>query len=398
MYMNRTQRYTRLALLYAGLMSAATAPGLEAQLKDQELRHAAVISELESRDGAYGAALPESLLSLGLMLQQRGRHKDALPLFKRGVHLVRINQGLTSAAQIPLLRGQIRSHIARGEYELADERQEYLYRVQTHNYKSGAELTAAYLQHARWQLDAFVLQVDKRGHVRLMNTAENYARARDEVTAREGATSPNLYEPLIGLLRTQYLIQGHIIDTAALGSAGSPNLNQERYRYARYRVMADDVVRDTIERLGRLQRGTMDPKVRELAAEIMLADWQLWTGNRQQAMAGYGASMEELNALPAAQSLVTALQREPAPLPDLGELHGLPEAVDEGGEDVVELSFDVTASGKVVNLDRLDENDALDGKANRLMRLLRRTPFRPRFEGAVPVATNNLVRNFRIEG
>ncbi len=395
--MYRTLRSTGLALLCAGLLTTTTAQALEATLQGEELRHAAAIRELESREGAYGAALPESLLSLGLLLQSRGRHKDALSLFKRGVHLVRINQGLQSAAQIPLLRGQVQSHIALGEYELADERQEYLYRVQTYNFKSGAELTAAYLQHAQWQLDAFVLQVDKRGHVRLMNTAEYYSRARDEVSQREGATSANLYEPLIGLLRTQYLIQGHVIDSSALSGPSSPNLNQERYRFARYRLNADDVARDTIARLGQLKRGTLDPQFRALAARIMLGDWLLWTGQRQEAMASYSASVEELAKLPAAQPLLEAMAQEPTPLPDLGDLHGLPEAVDEAGDDVVRLSFDVTPEGRVVNLDRLDDNDDLDGKANRLMRLLRRTPFRPRFEASEPVATHNLVRNFRIE-
>ncbi|NND67159.1 MAG: hypothetical protein HKN19_06190 [Halioglobus sp.] len=395
--MNRTLRLTSLALLCSGHLAATTVQALELAPQGEELRHADVIRELESREGAYGATLPESLLSLGLLLQQRGRHKDAMHLFKRGVHLVRINQGLNSSAQIPLLRGQIQSHIAAGDYALADERQEYLYRVQTHNFQAGKELTAAYLQHARWQLDAFVLQLDKRGHVRLMNTSEYYSRARDEVSTREGPTSPNLYEPLIGLLRTQYLIQGYVIDSSELSSSSAPNLSQERYRYARYRLDTDDVARDSIARLGRLKRGTMNPQVRQLAASIMLSDWLLWTGARQEAMAGYRATLEELSALPAAQTLVAELELEPTPLPDLGELHGLPETVDEGGEDVVELSFDVTDSGRVINLERLDSNDALNGKANRLMRLLRRTPFRPRFEGAQPVPTTNLARNFRIE-
>lgn len=394
--MKRTLRYTIPALLCAGYLATSPAQALDIALQGEEQLHLDAIRELESRDGAYGAALPESLLSLGLLLQNRGRHEEALPLFKRGAHLVRINEGLNSAAQIPLLRGEIDSHLASGEYELADERQEYLYRVQTYNFKTGRELTEAYLQHAQWQLDAFVLKFDKSGHVRLMNTAEYYMRARDEVTAREGATSTNLYEPLIGLLRTQYLIQGHVIDSSH-SSTSSPNLNQERYRYARYRLIANDVAQDTILRLGQLERGTMDPTVRQLAADIMLGDWLLWTGNRPQAMAYYGNSMQELSELPAAQTLMAALEGDPRPLPDLGNLHGLPSAVDEGGEDVVQLSFDVTSTGRVVNLNRLDENRALNGRANRLMRLLRRTPFRPRFEGPEPVETNNLVRNFKIE-
>jgi len=57
----------------------------------------------------------------------------------------------------------------------------------------------------------------------------------------------------------------------------------------------------------------------------------------------------------------------------------------------------VNDRGRVVNLERLDENDASVGKANRLMRKLRKTRFRPRFEAGQRIETEELVRAYVIE-
>ena len=70
--------------------------------EERSMRNA--ISEIESSHGAYAAGLPEQMLSLGLSLQKQERHGEALAVFKRGVHLARINNGLYSAEQIPLLQ------------------------------------------------------------------------------------------------------------------------------------------------------------------------------------------------------------------------------------------------------------------------------------------------------
>jgi hypothetical protein len=51
----------------------------------------------------------------------------------------------------------------------------------------------------------------------------------------------------------------------------------------------------------------------------------------------------------------------------------------------------------VINLARLDENTESDGNANRLMRKLRKTRFRPRFEAGERRETEKLVRAYVIE-
>ena len=106
------------------------------------------IRRLESRDGAYSADLPEQMLSLGLALQQQERHAEAVDIFKRGVHLARINNGLYCLEQIPLLNGEIQSSIALGEYSRVDELQQYLYRVQLRGLDTGKQRAAALLKQA----------------------------------------------------------------------------------------------------------------------------------------------------------------------------------------------------------------------------------------------------------
>ena len=92
-----------------------------------------------------------------------------------------------------------------------------------------------------------------------------------------------------------------------------------------------------------------------------------------------------------AQAVAAELFAAPVALPAVSGLneHGpLPSA--DGGD--ILLAFAVTADGKVTGLSRVDDNDEANGYANRLMRQLRKTPFRPRFdlETGEPVDTENL--------
>ena len=58
------------------------------------------ITDLENRHGAYAPGLSEQLLGLGSVYQEQGLHKEAIKIFKRAVHLSRINNGLHNAEQL----------------------------------------------------------------------------------------------------------------------------------------------------------------------------------------------------------------------------------------------------------------------------------------------------------
>ena len=91
----------------------------------------AYIESMETSGGAFAPGLTEQLLGLGLNLQALDRHAEAAKVFKRGVHVSRVQSGLYAADQIPLLRAEIRSLIALGRFDEVDEHQRYLARVES---------------------------------------------------------------------------------------------------------------------------------------------------------------------------------------------------------------------------------------------------------------------------
>ena len=86
----------------------------------------------------------------------------------------------------------------------------------------------------------------------------------------------------------------------------------------------------------------------------------------------------------------------PVALPDIADLSPLPPTVDPQQADVL-LAFGVNEQGRVQDLQRMDDNAAQDRQASRLMRQLRRTTFRPRFEAGQPVETEKLVKAFTFQ-
>ena len=390
-----------LSLLPASATAAAVAPGDEqAQASASARSYELAIESIEAMQGAYGADLAEPLLGLGKTLQSQGRHEEALRLFKRGVHLARINDGLYSKQQIPLLQGEIASHVARGDYALADERQRYLYRVQLRSVDSGEARTQAFMQQAAWQYEAYRLGLGPQGYARLMNMWDLYRQALNEVIAREGETSPGLLPPLYGMLQTQYLISGYQWgDGATIGD--DVRARQDLYRFSAYQAQSyekGNAVLAAILSVEREQGSTHEHRLAAARALAMLGDWHLYHEQRTQAWQAYTQALQELDALGDAKAEVAALFADPRPLPDLEGLRPLPPVVDaQANPGAVLLEFGVSESGRVYDMERLDDNEALDGRANRLMRALRKTKFRPRFEAGQSVATENIIRAFDLQ-
>ena len=371
---------------------------LSADAAAQEQSFRKTIAGIESSQGAYGSALSEQLLSLGLALQSQGQHDEAVGLFKRGVHLARINDGLYSTQQIPLLQGQIASHIALGDYAMADERQHYMYRVQLRN-KDDVELTAALMQQANWQHNAYRLGLGSQGYTRIMNMWDLYRLALNDIISREGDTSPRLLPPLHGMLQAQYLISDYDWEDQSHNSGDDLGARQDLNRFMAYRAQSfqkGSAVITAIHDIELQREG--EQSVAAAQALVMLGDWQLWHEKRDTAWRTYQDAMVELAERDDAQIQIDHLFGEPVALPDIASLRPLPPTVATAEANIL-LEFGVNERGRVVNLERRDEaeDDSRKPRANRLMRRLRKTKFRPRFEAGQPVETEKIVRAFNIE-
>ncbi len=369
----------------------ATSPDVEAYRE--------AIALLESGEGAYSSALPEQLLSLGVSLQQSGNHSEAVDIFKRGVHLSRINNGLYGPEQVMLLQREIASHIALGQYEAADERQHYLYKVQVRSMTTGSDRADAFMAQAQWQYNAYRLNLGGPGYSRVMRMWDLYRLALNDIIEREGETSLALLPPLEGMLLAQYLIAGYQTESGAGGfnSTESVSFQQEANRFYAYRSQSYKRGRAVIQAMYDIQQVNHGENSRETAQTMtMMGDWTMWFGESEAATAAYQQAAAELVALGTAQEEVDQLFSEPVALPNYDGARPLPEHI-APREDVLVLEFTVSARGKVEDLERLDENEFEGSYAKRLMRKLRKTRYRPQLAMGELVTKEKVVRAYETQ-
>ncbi len=376
---------------------ASELPSAYVTSPQQIMAYNRAIKDAESREGAYGASLSESVLGLAQILQSQGRHDEAIKLYKRGQHLTRINEGLYCPQQIPLLQGEIASHKALQRYDQVDERQNYLYRVQTRALGSSDALVDALMGQAKWQYEAYQLGLGRGGYDRLIDMWELYRMALNDVIVREGEQSTKLLPPLHGMLEAQYLISSVDIRPSTPVFTEDGQIDEELLRFKTYHAQSYRQGNAVIESIASIEQAHSQQQSASLAGTlVMLGDWRLWNGRTDAAWAAYREAATELARESDAQEKARRLFGEPVPLPAIEDINPLPPTV-ANDEQAVTLAFRVNEQGKVRDIERLDDNEAEDKQAYRLIRQLRNTRFRPRLEAGQPVETENIVKSFQIQ-
>ena len=155
----------------------------------------------------------------------------------------------------------------------------------------------------------------------------------------------------------------------------------------------DTVVIQAIYDIQKAQHG--DHSLETAKSRAMLGDWMLWHGERDSAMKAYREAVAELTPREDAEVSLTALFGEPTELPTIEGASRLPESLDPEQANL-QLQFGVDKRGRVVNLERVDENELSDAMANRIMRQLRKTQFRPRLAMGEPQDTETVTRAYEI--
>jgi len=122
------QAYRPIAAVTLIVLLVALAPclSLAVERDAEDDRLLIQVQEILSRDGAYSLALLEPLTRLGQLYQASEDHALALVTLERAVQVLRINRGLHSLDQVPLLRQIIRIEEVRGNDAGAWEREQKL--------------------------------------------------------------------------------------------------------------------------------------------------------------------------------------------------------------------------------------------------------------------------------
>ena len=253
------------------------------------------IQSMEASAGAFAPGLTEQLLGLGLNLQALDRHEEAEAVLKRGVHVSRVQSGLYSADQIPLLRAEIRSLTAMGRFDEVDERQRYLARVESEALEGTPASIAALLDQAAWAEQAWDLRVgEQETHPEhLARSWEYYRLAYNQSSHLFGEKSLALLKPLEGMLRLQYDFASLQRDNTSSKAFDSNNYRQSTAVAGVYR--RGEAVLYTIYGLKRVNGASAGEQAHDLAR---LGDWAWWMGRRTNAYDYYEQAWRRITPPP----------------------------------------------------------------------------------------------------
>ena len=227
------------------------------------------IQSMEASAGAFAPGLTEQLLGLGLNLQALNRHEEAEAVLNRGVHVSRVQSGLYSADQIPLLRAEIRS-------------------------LTPASI-AALLDQAAWAEQAWDLRVgEQETHPEhLARSWEYYRLAYNQSSHLFGEKSLALLKPLEGMLRLQYDFASLQRDNTSSKAFDSNNYRQSTAVAGVYR--RGEAVLYTIYGLKRVNGASAGEQAHDLAR---LGDWAWWMGRRTNAYDYYEQAWRRITPPP----------------------------------------------------------------------------------------------------
>ena len=360
------------------------------QRSDSIRRYNSAVTDIELDGGAWDGGLVEELASLGRLQQQQGNHIGAIQTLDRAIHVNRINSGLYTLEQIPVVEQLIQSHMALGDWEEADIYNNYLYHVQQKAYGFDDPRLIPVLERlATWNIQAF-----KIGHGSLLGIKLRQSQIMFNAAAR-------MVDVHFGKADERFINYQRNIASSAYLVAQNPDLmaqiDKSEYR-TRQQVFAEQMneqrqVQPSGFRTG--ERALLEVVMLyqekgygtyALAEAIThLADWYLIFGRRQSALKSYKLAWDMLQGLEDSEELTQQLFGSVTPLPAFGSSIEVPDAfyrTEDGSQalrfDYADLTFDVTENGLARNVvsisEETEDNQAQLGKLRNSTRSMR---FRP---------------------
>lgn len=357
---------------------------------DSIRQYNSTVTDIELDGGAWDGNLVEELASLGRLQQQQGNHIGAIETLDRAIHVNRINSGLYTLEQIPVVEQLIQSYMALGNWEQADIYNNYLFHVQQKAYGADDPRLIPVLDRlATWNIQAFKIGYGNLLGIRLRQSQIMFNAAARMVGMHFGKSDERFVNYQRNIANSAYLV------------ARNPDLMMEIDR-PEYRNMQQMLAQKLNE-----QRRVQPPGFRtgerallEIAmlyqeqygnsyilAEAIthLADWYLMFDRRRGMLENYKIAWDMLQELENGEELTEQLFGKVEPLPSFTSSVELPDAFymnEDGTEelnfDYADLTFDVTAGGVVRGVKSIsEETDDNQAQLSKLRISVRSMRFRP---------------------
>ena len=370
-------------------------PALDPEFAERMLsiaRFNEAIADSETVAGVWGNGLVEQLSALGSLQQQQGNHLGAVETHERAIHVQRVNTGLHTIDQAPLVKRMIDSYIAMRDWSQVDTYQNYLFYIQQKIYgNNDPRLIAALGELADWHIHAFVMREGQSLAMRLSSAQMLFSTAARMVDIHFGKDDPRYVEYQRALARSAYLVAQNQDLLRELDRAQF-RAPQEALRdliavetSLPIRPVGYRIGEDALRNIMSYYLGNEDTE-RLAEATAQLADWYLLFDRRGQARETYRLAWDALaeaeNAAEARQRLFGKVREIPVYGADdndwMIENLGFMAKEDEARHDYIDVNFDVTQWGEVRNIETLsDRSPDTENQHGWVRRSIRDRMFRP---------------------
>jgi len=389
-------------------------------------RYLAAIAEEELANGPFTPNLLEPFLAVGRIYQQLDDHEAALEALGKAEYISRINEGLYAPQQFEIVKAMIDSHLATGDLQQANQRQQYLLFIQQEYYgEESLQVVPALETLAEWNMDAFrsmLNQINASGFAIGLNTrAGGSGRTMNPRVLAFGnlfTAQRSYYQAIVNLVTNRDFrnpllpeLEQDLIEAIYLGANREAILEDPDFYIDKSSIRTGSRIRRSglngaslAFQNGRNAWHRMriylenDPRAtpEQIAESIIgLGDWHLLFNRSSIAIDYYREAHAFLQAREVPASRIASLLNPVVPqqLPDFTPLphsrakFGIPADSSIGWDGHIDVSFSLSRFGNVRGLKLLDASDNVSPELERrLRRLLRSAPFRPRLIDGTPVA------------
>ncbi|MBT8146263.1 MAG: hypothetical protein KJN90_05375, partial [Gammaproteobacteria bacterium] len=306
-------------------------------------------------------------------------------------HVSRVNFGLNSLDHLPYVERMINSYLALGDWESADQYQEYLYYTQSREFGlDDPRMVPVLHRRASWELSVFNARWGDELGAKLLRALYLNQVASNLVSVHYGQNDERYSRYLRDAAGTAYLVtryQTLIRETTQVQYRAAQDfyLDSPRGMGGGF----ENGYEDGLEALQRLVESfpEEDRNTVEFGQALILqADWYLLYDRRRAAQAKYREAYEALFGLEDSESLIEETFGTVKALPVFSEqiesifVSGNYEARASVAREFghIDVQFDVTAFGSVTNLEILSDEVEVDSRVlSSLRRHIRDTVFRP---------------------
>jgi tetratricopeptide (TPR) repeat protein len=362
-----------------------------------------MLEQLQYDDGAWSAQIAEELSTLGNLLYQQGDYEQSIEVFDRAVHVNRVNYGLYSTQQIPLVERIVESHIALGQWLQADQQQQYAFYVQSKAYGARDPRMAEVFENlARWNIASFFRGIDPDPSARLLETYMLFRAAANTVAFHFGTADPRYVSLLRDVAGASDMVTRYTPPGTVTATATNPNIR----RVSEFVGVPNDQVRvpngggeGALLRILEFYSDDDRPATQEnlmlrVRALAELGDWYMMEQRRQAALDAYADAWNLLLTMQEGSVLAQQFFDRIVFLPtfsrfDEEQREAFQASPDFGArQGYVDISFDVSRYGRAGNFSVLAVEPAGMGRVDMMaINHLRSLTVRPRVEAGETLAS-----------